>query len=280
MKQQTVPGARRLREVLARHGVTPKKSLGQNFVVDPNTIRKIVELAEVSNDDRVLEIGAGAGSLTLGLAAVALQVTAVEVDPRLLPVLMDTLGPVENVKLVAGDALKLPLDSFEAGALVANLPYNVATPLVLRVLREAPDVERLTVMTQREPGDRLSAGPGSKAYGHVSLMVEYFGQARVVSSVSRRAFYPVPNVDSVIVRIDRKQEALPEHREWLFAVIRAGFSQRRKTLRNALASVAGVDAAEAAIAATGIGATARAEQLGLEDFLALSQALLAHRPDA
>jgi 16S rRNA (adenine1518-N6/adenine1519-N6)-dimethyltransferase len=280
MKQQTVPGARRLRQVLARHGVTPKKSLGQNFVVDPNTIRKIVELAGVSSDDRVLEIGAGAGSLTLGLAAVAGQVTAVEVDPRLLPVLMDTLGRVENVQLVAGDALKLPLESLEAGALVANLPYNVATPLVLRVLREAPGVQRLTVMTQREAGDRLSAGPGSKAYGHVSVMVEYFGEARVVSSVSRRAFYPIPNVDSVVVRIDRKQEALPEHREWLFAVIRAGFSQRRKTLRNALASVAGVDAAEAAIAETGIGATTRAEELRLEDFLALSQALLVRRPDA
>jgi 16S rRNA (adenine1518-N6/adenine1519-N6)-dimethyltransferase len=135
-------------------------------------------------------------------------------------------------------------------------------------------------MTQREAGDRLSAGPGSKAYGHVSVMVEYFGEARVVSSVSRRAFYPIPNVDSVVVRIDRKQEALPEHREWLFAVIRAGFSQRRKTLRNALASVAGVDAAEAAIAETGIGATTRAEELRLADFLALSQALLVRRPDA
>jgi 16S rRNA (adenine1518-N6/adenine1519-N6)-dimethyltransferase len=278
--QQTVPGARRLRELLNRHGVTPKKSLGQNFVVDPNTIRKVVELAGVSGHDRILEIGAGAGSLTLGLAAVAAHVTAVEVDPRLLAVLMDAVGQTENIELVAGDALKLPLDSFAAGALVANLPYNVATPLVLRVLREAPDVERLTVMTQREAGHRLAADPGSKVYGHVSVMVKYFGDARVVSSVSRRAFYPIPNVDSVIVRIDRKQEALPEHREWLFAVIRAGFSQRRKTLRNALTSVAGVDAAEAAIAATGLGPTSRAEELDLDQFLALSQALFVHRLDA
>jgi 16S rRNA (adenine1518-N6/adenine1519-N6)-dimethyltransferase len=240
----------------------------------------VVELAGVSGHDRILEIGAGAGSLTLGLAAVAAHVTAVEVDPRLLAVLMDAVGQTENIELVAGDALKLPLDSFAAGALVANLPYNVATPLVLRVLREAPDVERLTVMTQREAGHRLAADPGSKVYGHVSVMVKYFGDARVVSSVSRRAFYPIPNVDSVIVRIDRKQEALPEHREWLFAVIRAGFSQRRKTLRNALTSVAGVDAAEAAIAATGLGPTSRAEELDLDQFLALSQALFVHRLDA
>jgi 16S rRNA (adenine1518-N6/adenine1519-N6)-dimethyltransferase len=271
--QQTVPGARRLREVLARHDVTPKKSLGQNFVIDPNTIRKVIDASGVLAEDHVLEIGAGAGSLTLGLAGIAGHVTAVEVDPRLLPVLTDTLAGVQNVDVVAGDALKMPLSGFGAGALVANLPYNVATPVVLRVLREAPEIQRLTVMTQKEAGQRLTAIPGSKVYGHVSLMVAYFGAATLVSPISRRAFYPVPNVDSVLVRVDRWPYPSPHDPEWLFAVIRAGFSQRRKTLRNALASIAGLEAAEAAIAAAGIGASARAEELGLEPFIALSDAL-------
>ena len=142
MTQQTVPGARRLRAALARRGVTPRKSLGQNFVIDPNTIRKVVDVAGVIAQDRVLEIGAGAGSLTLGLAQVAAHVTAVEIDPRLIDVLVDMLAESGNVEIVAGDALKLPLGSFGANALVANLPYNVATPLVLRVLREAPRSSR------------------------------------------------------------------------------------------------------------------------------------------
>jgi 16S rRNA (adenine1518-N6/adenine1519-N6)-dimethyltransferase len=271
---QTIPGARRLREALAGNGVTPRKSLGQNFVIDPNTIRKVVDVAGVTGDDRVLEIGAGAGSLTLGLAAVAAHVTAVEIDPRLLPVLSGTLKQATNVDVVAGDALKLPLESFGATSLVANLPYNVATPLVLRVLREAPDITRLTVMTQLEAGQRMAASPGSGLYGHVSVMVAYFGDARVVSSVSRRAFYPVPNVDSVVVRIERREISSEVNREWLFAIIRAGFSQRRKTLRNAIGSIAGVGEAEAAIASAGIAPGARAEELDLEEFVALSQALL------
>jgi 16S rRNA (adenine1518-N6/adenine1519-N6)-dimethyltransferase len=271
--QQRVPGARRLRQVLAAHNVTPKKSLGQNFVIDPNTIRKVVDVSGVSAQDSVLEIGAGAGSLTVGLADIAGHVTAVELDPRLLPVLSETLDGVANVDVVEGDALKLPLGAFGTRALVANLPYNVATPVVLRVLREAPEIERLTVMTQREAGQRLTAAPGSKLYGHVSVMVSYFATATLVSSISRRAFYPIPNVDSVLVRVDRRTDRASKDPEWLFAVIRMGFSQRRKTLRNALASIAGPEAAEAAIAASGISPSARAEELDLERFVALSEAL-------
>lgn len=279
MIPNTVPGARRLRALLSEHSVNPKKSLGQNFVIDPNTIRKVVDVAGVTDQQRVLEIGAGAGSLTLALAAAAAHVTAVELDDRLLPVLSEALAGTPNVEIVAGDALKLPLGSFGADVLVANLPYNVATPMVLRVLREAPAVTRLTVMTQRDAGYRLAAGPGSKLYGQVSVMVAYFGEARVVAPVSRRAFYPEPNVDSVIVRIDRIHRPERESPEWLFAVVRAAFSQRRKTLRNALASIAGVDAAETAIATCGIDTTARAEELDLEAFAALSRALLVHQPD-
>ncbi len=273
MTEQTLLGARRLREVLARHAVNPRKSLGQNFVIDPNTIRKIVEVSGISAGDRVLEIGAGAGSLTLALAAVAGSVVAVEMDPRLVPVLAETLGSLGNVEAIWGDALRLPLGGFGATVLVANLPYNVATAVVLRVLSEAPKIRRLTVMTQREAGERLAAAPGSKVYGQVSVKVAFFGNARIVAPVSRRAFYPIPNVDSVLVRIDRQGETSPHDREWLFTVIRAGFSQRRKTLRNALASIASVDEVATAIAAAGIAPTTRAEEIDLDAFIALSEAL-------
>ncbi len=273
MTSQTLLGARRLREVLAKHGFTPRKSLGQNFVIDPNTIRKIVEVSGVSAADRALEIGAGAGSLTLALAGVAGSVVAVEMDPRLVPVMAETLGPIGNVEAIWGDALRLPLGGFGATVLVANLPYNVATPVVLRVLDEAPKIRRLTVMTQREAGERLVAAPGSKVYGQVSVKVAFFGDARIVAPVSRQAFFPVPNVDSVLVRIDRTRDASLEDREWLFTVIRAGFSQRRKTLRNALASIATVDEAATALAAAGIAPTARAEEIDVDTFIALSEAL-------
>jgi 16S rRNA (adenine1518-N6/adenine1519-N6)-dimethyltransferase len=271
--QQTLLGARRLREVFAKHGFTPKRSLGQNFVIDPNTVRKIVEVSGVSTGDRALEIGAGAGSLTLGLAGAAGSVVAVEVDSRLQAVVAETLAELDHVEVVWGDALQLPLGGFGATVLVANLPYNVATPVVLRVLEDAPEIRHMTVMTQREAGERLAAAPGSKVYGQVSAIVAYFGDARVVSPVSRRAFYPVPNVDSVLVRIDRAPRPSLPDREWLFTVIRSAFSQRRKTLRNALAPLAGVDGAAAAIADAGIPPTARAEELGLDAFAALSSSL-------
>lgn len=264
-------GARRLREVLDDRGIRPTKALGQNFVIDPNTIRKVVEVAAVTPRDRVLEIGAGAGSLTLGLAAAAKQVIAVEFDRRLLPVLDETLAGADNVEVIAADAMTLPLAELRATKLVANLPYNIAVPVVVRVLEEAPQITDLMVMTQREVGERLAAHPGSKAYGQVSVLVRYFGQATVAAKVSRRAFFPVPGVDSVLVRIERREPPRvgPEQ---LFPVVRAAFGQRRKTVRNALMS-AGFHAAEAALAGAGIDPSARAESLRLEDFVAVVNAL-------
>ena len=267
-------GARRLRELLDRHGIRPAKALGQNFVLDPNTIRKMVELADIDDSDTVVEIGAGVGSLTLALAHAARRVLAVEFDRRLLPALKEVLEPTSNVEIVEADALQLDFGAVRANRLAGNLPYNIATPLVLKSLESAPQISDFTVMTQREVGERLAAPAGSKAYGHVTVMVRYFAAATLAARVSRRAFYPIPNVDSVIVRIVRRGELPSVDRERLFAVVREAFTQRRKTLRNCLSGVAGsADAAHAALRRAGIDPNARAENIDLDGFISLTQAL-------
>lgn len=255
----------------------PSKSLGQNFVVDPNTIRKVVSVAEVGADDHVLEIGAGAGSLTLGLAAAARRVTAVEFDRALHPVLREVLAGAPNVEVVHADATKLEWASVDAGALVANLPYNIATPLVLDALQGAPSLRTLTVMTQREAGERLAAGPGSKAYGHVSVVAAFYADAAVAAPISRKVFYPEPNVDSVLVRLVRRRGGRdgvdPER---VFSLTRAAFSQRRKTLKSSLsAAVADPERVPDALRAVGLAPTARPEELGIEEWLALERQLFA-----
>jgi 16S rRNA (adenine1518-N6/adenine1519-N6)-dimethyltransferase len=270
----TPPGARALMAALERHGVKPAKALGQNFVVDPNTIRKVVNAAGVGPSDRVLEIGAGAGSLTIALAAACKRVVAIERDPRLIPVLEDLLADADNVELIEGDALTLDLGGFGADRLVANLPYNVAATLVVRVLERAPDIAVSTVMTQREVGERLAARPGSKVYGQTSVMVRYFARAELVASISRRAFYPVPNVDSVVVRLTRMAGRVRDERERerFFSVVRTAFQQRRKTLRNSLGDLAGTPGiAEGLLRSAGIDPGLRAEDVDVEGFVAIAE---------
>lgn len=267
-------GARRVMETLERHAVSPKKSLGQNFVIDPNTIRKVVRIAGLSSANRVIEVGAGVGSLTVALAEAAGSVVALEIDARLLPVLSETLEGYANVDVVPGDALKVDLGALDVDVLVGNLPYNIATALVLRALEGAPQIGAMTVMTQREVGERLAAGPGSKAYGQASVLVRYFGEARVAARISRNAFYPVPKVDSVVVRIERGDPPEGIDRESLFRIVKAAFSQRRKTLRNTLASEFGSPTqAASALARAGVDPGARAEELSLDEFLAIARAL-------
>ena len=258
-------GARRLRELLDRHGVRPSKALGQNFVIDPNTIRKVIDVAGMPNDAHVLEIGPGAGSLTLALSAHAARVTAVELDRFLLPVLEEVLAERANVEVVQGDALALDLAGMEATDCVANLPYNVAVPIVMKILGEAPTIRRMTVMTQREVGERLAAGPGSKTYGAPSVMAAFDATVDVAARISRRVFWPVPNVDSVLVRLARRDPP-GVARAGFERVVRTAFSQRRKTLRKSLEPVYGEAAAEV-LARAGIDAGARPEEVGLEGFV-------------
>lgn len=267
-------GARRLRHLLDERGVRPSKALGQNFVIDPNTIRKVVDLAGLDGSESVLEIGAGAGSLTLGLAGTARRVVAVEVDRRLLDILREVTAGLANVEVVDGDALTLDLGSVDATHVVANLPYNIAATVVLKVLEEAPQIHALTVMTQREVGERLAAGPGTKTYGQTSVLAAYWAIVRVAARISRRAFYPVPNVDSVVVSLVRRPEPPAGDRATFYAVVKAAFGQRRKTLRNSLGEHAGSgDAAAEAVRAAGLPEMARAEQAGVEHFQAIAERL-------
>ena len=255
-------------ELLARHGLAPRRSLGQNFVVDANTVRRIARLAGVGPGDRVIEIGAGLGALTAALAETGASVTAVEVDRGLVPVLAEQVAG-RGVRIVEDDARTLDWSALlgdESGwVLVANLPYNLATPLVADLLDDVPVIDRMLVMVQREVGERLAAGPGSDAYGAVSVKVAYWATATVVGRVPPTVFLPRPKVESVLVAITRRAEpavGAAVDRTGLFALVRAGFGQRRKMLRRSLAGL--VTAADFDAAA--IRPEARAEELAVEDW--------------
>jgi 16S rRNA (adenine1518-N6/adenine1519-N6)-dimethyltransferase len=268
-------GRRETRDLLSRHGLAPKTSLGQHFLVDPNTIDKIVRLSEVRPGDRVLEVGPGLGTLTAALVAAGTHVIAVEQDRALAPALEEVLAGSGRVRIIWADALSVDYGALLRGrrtALVANLPYQIATPLVMRLLEERPEVEAITVMVQKEVGQRLVAEPGSASYGAVSAKIAYLAQAELLARISRRVFLPEPAVDSVVVGLRRRaRPPVAGLRERIFAVIEAGFAQRRKTIRSALRN-AGVDPGrlEAAFAAAGVDPETRAERLGLEEFGAIS----------
>jgi 16S rRNA (adenine1518-N6/adenine1519-N6)-dimethyltransferase len=250
-------------DLLARHGLHPSRALGQNFVVDPNTVRRIARLAGVGPGDRVVEIGAGLGSLTLALLETGAAVTAVEVDRHLLGPLREVVEP-HGATVVAGDALRLDWRALLGEgpwALVANLPYNVATPLVADLLDGVPAITTMLVMVQREVGERLAASAGDEAYGAVSVKVAYWATARVVGKVGPNVFLPQPKVDSALVAIERRPTPAVDPAlvgpERLFAVVRAGFGQRRKMLRRSLAGVV----APEAFARAGVAPEARPEEL-------------------
>ena len=263
-----------MRRLLEAHGIRPLKRLGQNFVIDPNTIRKVVSASGAGPGDAVLEVGAGVGSLTLGLVAAARHVTAIEVDPRLAPILAETVGAIPNCDLLFVDVLTTDLGALPADAVVANLPYNVAVPVIFKVLEEAPAVRRITVMTQREVGERLAAAPGSKVYGRTSVMTWLHAEATVVAPVSRRAFYPVPNVDSVIVRLERVDRPITVPVELVRDVVRHAFAQRRKTMRNSLSSLAGgLAAADALLRRAEVPPGARPESLEPARFVRVAEEL-------
>jgi 16S rRNA (adenine1518-N6/adenine1519-N6)-dimethyltransferase len=265
----------RIQDLLARHGVRPSRALGQNFVADPNTVRRIARLAAVGPGDRVVEIGAGLGSLTLALAETGAAVTAVEVDRYVLPVLRAVVADSANVNVIEGDAMGLdwaPLLTEPPYALVANLPYNVATPLVLDLLDGVPAIERMLVMVQREAGERLAAHPGDAQYGLPSVKVAYWADAAVVGRVPATVFIPQPRVESVLVSIVRRPGVGPMS-DGLWELARRGFGQRRKMLRRALAGM--VD--DEVFARANIRPEARAEELGVDDWGRLAACLTSSR---
>lgn len=264
-----------IRSLAERLDLRPSKKLGQNFVVDANTVRKIVELAGVREGETVLEVGPGLGSLTLGLLAAGAHVDAVEIDDRLARELPTTVGrraPGARLCVVNEDAMQVSELPHAATRLVANLPYNVSVPILLHLVERFPSLQSGLVMVQAEVGERLAAGPGSKIYGAPSVKAAWYGHWRVVDRVSRKVFWPVPNVDSVLVGFDRGPEpGDADLRRETFDLVEAAFGHRRKTLRQALAlPYRSSHNAEMALRAADIDPSRRGETLSLDDFVRLA----------
>ncbi|SNC73689.1 dimethyladenosine transferase [Kytococcus aerolatus] len=275
-------GPVQIRELADRLGVSPTKQWGQNFVIDKGTVRRIVRASGVGAGDAVVEVGPGLGSLTLALLPVVDHLTVVEIDPRLaeaLPGTVEAMAPQHATRLevVHSDALQVTeLPGPAPTALVANLPYNVAVPVVLTLLERFPSLRTVLVMVQLEVAERMSAPPGSKVYGVPSVKCAWYGPTRLAGRIGRNVFWPAPNVDSGLVRIDvepRDEAALGARREEVFAAVDAAFAQRRKTLRAALAGWAGsAPAAEEALVAAGIDPRTRGEALDVDGFIRLAAA--------
>ncbi len=272
-------GPAEIRELAGRLGVRPTKTLGQNFVHDGGTVRKIVRAAGVRPGDRVVEVGPGLGSLTLGLLEAGASVVAVEIDPLLAGQLAETVEahlPGADLEVVRADALDVTsLPGEPPAALVANLPYNVAVPVLLTFLERFASLERVLVMVQAEVADRLAAEPGSKVYGVPSVKAAWYADVRRSLNISRAVFWPVPNVDSALVAMERREPpSTTATREQVFAVVDAAFAQRRKTLRAALSSLFGSGAdAEAALRAAGVDPSLRGERLGVVEFARVAERL-------
>ena len=276
----TLLGAAEIREIAAELDLHPAKSLGQNFVIDGNTCRKIVRLAEVTASDHVIEIGPGIGSLTIALLEVAQSLTAIEIDQRLAAKLSSTVAthlPDSKLEVINRDALSLNALDSSPTVLVANLPYNISVPVLLHYLEHFPSIKSGVVMVQAEVADRLAAQPNTREYGIPSVKASWWAELKLVGSVSRSVFWPVPNVDSKLVRFVRREvpgdEAL---RIETFAAIEGAFAQRRKMLRSALSNWAGSSAEAAEILSDAvIDPTLRGEALTLRDFCAIGKAKLA-----
>ncbi len=287
-------GPAEVRELAERLDVSPTKKLGQNFVIDPNTVRKIVRLAGVEPGDRVIEIGPGLGSLTLGITEAGADVTAVEIDPRLAAELGATIRTMQpevfedpeapRFRVIRSDALDVTAETFAdlppLERLVANLPYNVSVPILMHLLELIPTLRSGLVMVQAEVGYRIAAKPGSKEYGAPSAKAAWYGDWGISGTVSRRIFWPVPGVDSVLVGYEKAAEPMgtEAERELTFALINAAFGQRRKMIRQSLQAVLGnMEETTAVIERAGIAPTTRAEQLSTGDFLAIARSVT---PDA
>lgn len=276
-------------EILKKHQFRMQKKYGQNFLIDANILAKIVEAAQITKEDCVLEIGPGIGTMTQYLAEAADRVVAVEIDRELIPILEETLSPYDNVKVLCEDILKVDLAALAAEnggrplKVVANLPYYITTPIIMALFESGMPLASITVMVQSEVADRMQTGPGSKDYGALSLAVQYYAKPEVVARVPASCFLPRPNVDSTVVRLTRyeKPPVGTADEAFLFAVIRASFNQRRKTLANGLANAGGLGVTrgqvETVLADMGLSTMVRGETFTLERFAELSDRLLQMR---
>lgn len=281
----------RTQEIMAKHGLTFKKSLGQNFLIDPNILRKIVSQAGLTKDSAAIEIGPGIGALTEHLARDAGKVLAFEIDQRLLPVLADTLSPYDNVKVIHSDILKADVEraiqeelaGFDDIMVVANLPYYVTTPIILKLLLEKLPIRGMVVMLQKEVAERITAKPGTKAYGSLSIAIQYYTEADYAMTVPKSVFMPQPNVDSAVIRMIKRPEPIVTviDEDFFFSVTRGSFVQRRKTILNNLQSAmpngkAKKDLILQALGEADIDPIRRGETLSIKEFGLLSDKLYPH----
>ena len=286
MKEPTLGNPQNTIEVLQKYNFSFQKKFGQNFLIDTHVLDKIIQSANITEDDMVLEIGPGIGTMTQYLAQAAGKVIAVEIDKNLIPILEDTLSGYDNVRVINEDVLKLDLkklaDEENNGKpvqVVANLPYYITTPIIMGLFENEVPVESITVMVQKEVADRMQTGPGNKDYGALSLAVQYYADPYIVANVPPNCFMPRPKVGSAVIRLTCHQEkpVQVQDEKLMFNIIRASFNQRRKTLANGLKNAATLDftkeEVEAAIDALGKGASVRGETLTLEEFARLSDLL-------
>ncbi len=262
-------GKRAVRELLERHELVPRRAFGQHFLADPNLVQKMVHLADVDPGGHVVEVGAGTGTLTGALGRAGFRVVAYEVDERLRPLLGEVLEGLSNVEVRFADALAVLPDDLDEGSwtMVANLPYNVGTPLILKMLREGPDVRRFVVMVQKEVADRLMAGPGSRIYGIPSVVTALYADVKREFTVGPQVFVPPPEVDSVVITLQRRPA--PSLAPRAIELASAAFNQRRKMLRRSLAGV--IPLVSDVLTAAGISAEVRAEQLSPSDYVTLAE---------
>ena len=285
MKEPTLGNPQNTIEVLQKYNFSFQKKFGQNFLIDTHVLDKIIQSANITKDDMVLEIGPGIGTMTQYLAQAAGKVIAVEIDKNLIPILEDTLSGYDNVRVINEDVLKLDLkklaDEENNGKpvkVVANLPYYITTPIIMGLFENEVPVESITVMVQKEVADRMQVGPGTKDYGALSLAVQYYAEPYIVANVPPNCFMPRPNVGSAVIRLtSHKKPVAVKNEKLMFDIIRASFNQRRKTLVNGLYNVGGLNKSKEELAAVlesiGLAANVRGETLTLEQFAALSDAL-------
>lgn len=276
-------------DIIERHRFDFRKKFGQNFLIDNNILEKIIEAAQITKDDCVLEIGPGIGTLTQRLAEEAGEVIAVEIDKNLIPILNETLADYDNVTIINDDILKVDINKIveERGErpvkVVANLPYYITTPIIMTLFEKNVPLHSVTIMVQKEVADRMKVGPGTKDYGALSLAVQYYAKPEIVTKVPAACFMPRPNVDSAVIRLTRYEDTpvKADDEVWLFAVIRASFNQRRKTLANGLANAGNLSInrqqVEETLAEMGLPTSVRGETLTLEQFSELANRLLKKR---
>ena len=276
-----------VRELLARHGFTFSKALGQNFLINPSVCPRMAQAAVRSDNTGVIEIGPGIGVLTNELCKTARKVAAIELDKRLIPVLSETLAEYDNLKVINSDVMELDLNKLIADefagmevAVCANLPYYITSPIIMKLLEDKLPVTSITVMVQKEAAQRLTAAPGSRDSSAITVAVSYYAEARTLFGVSPGSFMPAPKVDSAVIQlIPREPELRPKDEKTMFGVIKAAFAQRRKTVLNSISSSLGLDksALSDILLSAGVDASARAERLTLYDFIRISDELLAVR---